>query len=349
MQKYLFFCSYFYFCGRRNEFKRNSGIMNMRIITFLLVTAVLFDSVEMGAQVESKRMAVVELSTVYMRQKPDYESALETQELMGSVVEIMGEKGYWREIQSPQPYRAWVTELGLVEMDAEQLEAYENAPKYIFTGLYGHLYEEADENSNAICDLVAGNILRAVIKPGVNSEKSAITNKDCIKKGCWVMAKLPSGKEGWIRKESVELEHIFRNKTQASVENIISWAYKFIGVPYLWGGMSPKGLDCSGLVRVCHFMNNYYLPRNASQQINYGVEIPLDFKELKRGDLLFFGQAAHEGKPMRVTHIGIYLGNNKFIHSSHLVRINSLREGDEDYYENSHRLIAARRLEYPQQ
>ena len=61
-----------------------------------------------------KRMAVVELSTSYMRLKPDYESALETQELMGTVVEIVGEEGYWREIVSPQPYRAWATEKGLV-------------------------------------------------------------------------------------------------------------------------------------------------------------------------------------------------------------------------------------------
>ena len=58
---------------------------------------------------QEKRWAVVELSTVYMRIQPDYESALETQELMGTVVEIVGEKGYWREIVSPQPYKAWAT------------------------------------------------------------------------------------------------------------------------------------------------------------------------------------------------------------------------------------------------
>ena len=52
---------------------------------------------------EQKRWAVVELSTIYMRLMPDYESPLETQELMGTVVEIVGQKGYWREIVSPQP------------------------------------------------------------------------------------------------------------------------------------------------------------------------------------------------------------------------------------------------------
>ena len=53
---------------------------------------------------QQKRHAVVELSSIYMRTAPDYESALETQELMGTVVEVAGEKGYWREIVSPQPY-----------------------------------------------------------------------------------------------------------------------------------------------------------------------------------------------------------------------------------------------------
>ena len=63
---------------------------------------------------QEKRMAVVGTSTCYMRLMPDYESALETQELMGTVVEIVGEKGYWREIVSPQPYKAWTMEKTLV-------------------------------------------------------------------------------------------------------------------------------------------------------------------------------------------------------------------------------------------
>ena len=60
-----------------------------------------------GISAQEKRWAVVELSSIYMRQQPDYESPLETQELMGTVVEITGDKSYWREIVSPQPYKAW--------------------------------------------------------------------------------------------------------------------------------------------------------------------------------------------------------------------------------------------------
>ena len=68
---------------------------------------------------QQKRWAVVDLSSIYMRTAPDYESALETQELMGTIVEVIGEQGYWREIVSPQPYKAWCTEKGIIEMSEE--------------------------------------------------------------------------------------------------------------------------------------------------------------------------------------------------------------------------------------
>ena len=150
-------------------------------------------------------------------------------------------------------------------------------------------------------------------------------------------------------------------------EKIIAEAEKLLGVPYLWGGMSAKGVDCSGLVRISHIMNGILLPRNASQQVFCGdrVEIPRQARKdkndngantydregalaavanLERGDLVYFGTPATDEKPMRITHVGIYLGNNRIIHSSHRVRINSLIPGDADYYENSHRLVAATRL-----
>ena len=295
-----------------------------------------------------------------MRQQPDYESALETQELMGTVVEIVGEKGYWREIVSPQPYKAWATEKGLTEMSATQIQEYNNAPKVQFTDLYGHLYSEPNLKSPTICDLVGGNILRF-----------------SKKKGAWTEVLLPSGKKGWIISKSIKNhegdisiakgEGNSESISDAKMEEIISEAEKLLGVPYLWGGMSAKGVDCSGLVRISYLMNGILLPRNASQQIFCGDKVPMEIdtrfweednrkslefttemqgrvKNLKRGDLVFFGTPAEGEKKQRVTHVGIYIGDNHIIHSSHMVRINSLIPTDEDYYENSHRLLGAIRL-----
>lgn len=326
---------------------------------------------------QEKRMAVVETSTCYMRIKPDYESALETQELMGTIVEIVGEEGYWREIVSPQPYKAWTTEKTLVEFSAEDIEAYEAAPKYMFTGLYGHVFSEPSEKSQTLCDLVGGDVMRVVLRgAGQRADSnSGKTSYKAVTKGKWAGVMLPSGRTGWVQKEQLKRlgERIdIRQGDRAEglvsgqkMEDIIASAMQLLGSPYFWGGMSAKGVDCSGLVRISSIMNDVLLPRNASQMINCGVPVEIagqagndgkdgdtvretalnKVRNLQRGDLVFFGTlpAEPDGK-MRVTHVGIYLGDNHIIHSSHMVRINSLIPGDEDYYENAHKLIAARRL-----
>ena len=300
----------------------------------LIILAAALGTLSLAAQ-DKPRHAVVALSSIYMRIAPDYESALETQELMGTVVEITGEKNYWREIVSPQPYKAWCTEKGLVEISEEQLEAYLSAPKCIFTELYGHVYEDASPKAQTICDLVGGDIMR-------------ISGK----KGQWTQVSLPSGETGWVCSRSVKPHEGFISIAKGEgnadsisdemMENIIATAFRLKGVPYLWGGMTPKGVDCSGLVRWSCLMNGILLPRNASQIIHCGDEVSLD--KMQRGDLVFFGTPAKDGKPQRVTHIGIHIGEGRIIHSSHMVRVNSLDPNEPDYYENAHRLIAARRL-----
>ena len=329
---------------------------------------------------QTKRMAVVETSTCYMRIAPDYESALETQELMGTVVEIVGESGYWREIVSPQPYKAWTTEKTLVEMSEEEIREYEAAPKYMFTELYGHIYSEPSEKAQTICDLVGGDVMRVAEQTARKGEKQV--EKMAVTKGKWAQVVLPSGVKGWVLKNQVRVlgERINIRKgdtaegmiSEEKMEKIIASAQELLGVPYLWGGMSSKGVDCSGLVRISAIMNDVLLPRNASQMIFCGTPVEMNcnpifwneeyrtagdgkytmkfieemngrVRNLQRGDLVFFGTPATDEKPMRVTHVGIYLGNNLIIHSSHKVRINSLIPGQKDYYENAHRLLNARR------
>ena len=220
-------------------------------------------------------------------------------------------------------------------MNAEQLKEYEAAPKVIFNDLYGHVFMRPSEKAETLCDLVGGDIMRIVEK-----------------KGKWTEVMLPSGKTGYVQSKMLKRHEGFRSIavgegsaesiSPETTEAIIAEAMKLVGVPYLWGGMSAKGVDCSGLVRISHIMNGILLPRNASQQVKCGDRVPLD--SLQRGDLVYFGTPATDDKPMRVTHVGIYLGNNRIIHSSHRVRINSLIPDDADYYENAHKLIAATRL-----
>lgn len=93
-------------------------------------------------------------------------------------------------------------------------------------------------------------------------------------------------------------------------QQLVSTADSFIGIPYKWGGESAKGgFDCSGLTMAIYKLNGLKLPRNSRSQFKAGKSIKKE--ELQKGDLVFF--ATNGGK--RITHVGIYTGNNNFIHA----------------------------------
>ena len=303
---------------------------------------------------QTKRLAVTALSENMMRLKPDYESPLETQSLMGTVVEIIGEEGYWRQVVTPEPYTAWCTDLGLVEMSAEQINEYKAAPKYICLAQHSGVYETPSLNGRRLSDLSMGNLVRIVYTEGKKVKPS-------VKKK-WAEVMLPDGRKGWTPAADLTVFAEWAGKQKITADNIVNTAMTFEGTPYLWGGASSKGLDCSGLVRLTFMMNGHLLPRNASQQVNYGREIIMEcdhsiasdseklYQEMVRrtsnlqpGDLVFFGSPETFWSKEKITHVGIYIGNGKIIHASHKVRVNSLIPGEKDYYENSHRLLKARR------
>lgn len=101
-------------------------------------------------------------------------------------------------------------------------------------------------------------------------------------------------------------------------KNISRLAKEFLGAPYLWGGRSIAGIDCSGLVQVIFATAGYILPRNASQQVAHG-EIVDFVDEVQAGDLAFFDNL--EGQ---IIHVGIIMELGKVIHASGQVRIDSI-------------------------
>ena len=270
---------------------------------------------------EGRRWAVVDLSVNYMREAPDYTAENGDQTLMGTVVEIVSQEGYWRQVVSPEPYKAWVNELGLAEMDAAEVNEYIASPKYICTADFAHIYAGPSAKSGTVSDLVMGCLVRPV----------ADRQGKAVKKGKFLACKLPDGRTGWVPKADLEDFASWTATRNATGESIVGTALRFLGVPYMWGGTSFKSVDCSGFSLCVYFMNGILLPRNTSQQVRAGVEVAPD--SLQPGDLLFFGTPATDEKPERVNHVGIYIGDGRFIHSSQLVRISSLDPAEPDYYE----------------
>lgn len=110
----------------------------------------------------------------------------------------------------------------------------------------------------------------------------------------------PSGRAGWVPLDAARPAH-----WTGTAQDVVDLAGELIGVPYLWGGTSPFGFDCSGLVqRLYHFVFNRWLPRDSRDQRNYGEPVP-DISQLRPGDLLF-----------SPGHVGIWAGDGKLIHAS---------------------------------
>ena len=286
--------------------------------TAISIAAVLFAALSLSAQT---RWAVTNLAVNFMREAPDYAAELGDQALMGTVVKIVDEDSYWRQIISPEPYTAWVNEMGLVEMTEEEKDEYIMAEKYIVTADYSTVREKPSMKSRQISDLVMGCLVRELY-----DEKDRPSHK-----GSWVEVMLPSGETGWTPRRDVENYVKWLDTRKLNAKNVLAVAERLHGTAYMWGGTSIKGVDCSGLARTCYFMNGVLLPRNASQQVNVGMAVEPVARRLEPGDLLFFGTPATTDKKERITHVGIYMGNGMYIHSSQQVRISSIDPDSPDY------------------
>lgn len=124
-------------------------------------------------------------------------------------------------------------------------------------------------------------------------------------------------------------------------ELMVDYAKMLLGAPYLWGGRTVMGIDCSGFVQVCARLAGLVLPRDASQQVKEG-ELVYFLQETQPGDLAFFGE--EDGV---ITHVGIIMGNEQIIHSSGQVRIDYLDQTgifNKERNEHTHLLQVVKRM-----
>lgn len=145
---------------------------------------------------------------------------------------------------------------------------------------------------------------------------------------------VPDGSTGYLPVEAAWLENE-RSGKEVTPEDILQ-ASKFYGSDYKWGGITAGGMDCSGFVYTAFRLNGIYLKRDSYLQAEEGLDVPID--QLKAGDLVFF----KSGRTNRITHVGIYIGNGNFIHSSRGkkgVAVSSL--SDENFRKN---FAGARRI-----
>lgn len=260
-----------------------------------------------NSEIGEKSKALITISVANIRSNPKHSAELATQALMGTPLNVLKKDGSWYLVQTPDGYLAWVDAAGIHLMTEEELEYWYREPKVVFTKLIGYVWKSTEE-SEMVSDLVAGDIL---------------TIKEELKDQLHVS--LPDGRSGWVKTAEVQDWQSWIASRSTSSENLISTAKQMMGTPYLWGGTSIKGVDCSGFTKTIYFLNGQIIPRDASQQVNEGelIDVDKNWEKLEVGDLLFFGEKATEDKKERVVHVGMWIGAGEFIHSRGRVRISS--------------------------
>lgn len=139
---------------------------------------------------------------------------------------------------------------------------------------------------------------------------------------------MSNGATGWVpakyvRLESVELVSRYPEGGGGAAGSVVQEAYRYLGVPYHYGGNGAGGIDCSALIKRTYLASRgVSLPRTAAEQARVGAEVPVN--QLDAGDRLYFSRSGR-----RIDHCGIYIGNGQFIHASGAasrVTVNSLYE-----------------------
>lgn len=286
----------------------------------------LFPDIGLG----ERNMGIVYNSIGIVHSKPRRSSETITQVMLGMPLKVLEKRDEWLHIQTPDRYIGWIN--GSVELvSPETLKNHNKQPKIIITNVSTHSFTEANDKSDFVSDLIMGNML--VLKD---------------EKGEFYHVLYPDGREAFVKKTDAKLLSDWAKEICLTGESIENLSRKFMGVPYVWGGTSPKGMDCSGLIKTVYFNHGIILPRDASQQVLYGklIDNRGNFGNFRKGDLVFFGKKATPENPEeKATHVGIYIGNMRFIHASDYVRINSFDPADPLYDEfNTNRYLRTKRI-----
>jgi len=244
--------------------------------------------------------AIINVSVTPIKDKPSHSSQIIDQGLMGNQLKLLRFESGWYLSQTHYDYVGWVNQTAIQICDSNQIKDWDSSNLVRVSIISDHIYSKPNLDSQPISDIVLNNKLKLINK-----------NVD------WSLIQLSDKRFGYVKNTSFIKE---TDEIENPIQTRLRLAHQMMGIPYLWGGNSSKGNDCSGFTQNIFEASGIQLPRDARQQALYGKEIIPDniWSNIQPGDLLFFG------KEDRVTHVGMSLGQYDFIHQGGMVTINSL-------------------------
>jgi cell wall-associated NlpC family hydrolase len=235
--------------------------------------------------------AVVLRPTANMHSAPSVDSDVVSQAIYGTNLEILEDKNNWSRVRTPDEYSGWIYKAFLARADHPYASSGRVAT---VTSLFASLYRETSITKHQPITTVPFET------------KLEVLGESAVGEHQWLQISLPDKRSAWLQSGDATL-----NPEKLSIRAMVDLSRRFIGLPYLWGGTSTFGFDCSGFTQMLERQRGIIMPRDADQQAAWTGVVPVDRAGLRAGDLLFFG--ASEKK---ITHTGLYIGNGEFVNAT---------------------------------
>ena len=240
--------------------------------------------------------AVLASNGVVLRPVADMHSAgredtdVVSQAIYGTNVEILEERNNWAHIRTADSYTGWMHRASLLRSD----KRYADAPGALeVTSLFANVYREPNiRKHKPVMTVPFESRLEVAAEPKEGDS--------------WIEVRLADNQRSWVQTGDVTSEPKKLTMAQA-----IALSRKFLGLPYLWGGTSTFGYDCSGFTQMLYRRRGILMPRDADLQAAWTGVRDVSRKALRPGDLLFFGASQD-----KITHTGMYIGNGEFINAT---------------------------------
>ena len=244
-----------------------------------------------------QRKGVITANIANMYLDANVKSEVVSQAIIGTTCVVKLNKEGWYNIQLPDTYLGWVP-AEMVRLYTKQDQPYASR---------GHVATTTNLFANINKGPSVDSPLMTTVTIGVTLEVPDMVTQDG-----WLHVRLPDGQIGWVQQGDVIVDNAPYLFARGKRSDFVATAKKFLGLPYRWGGVSPFGIDCSGLAQLVYRLNGITILRDAGIQRGMKEFALVPKAKMQPGDLIFFGNPATKN----ITHVGIYIGAGKLIHAT---------------------------------